>query len=70
MNRWLWICPILSVMLSVTVLLYWGWSWPAGVIILLIMICPAIMIRGALQMRKMHDNKFVPEVKNNAGERP
>jgi hypothetical protein len=64
MKRWLWICPILSVLLSVTVLLYFGWSWKTGITIILVMTCPAMMINGALQIRKNNCEKVIAKPKN------
>lgn len=49
MNRWLWICPILAVLISVIALLSWGWSWMTVVVIALASGCPAIMFWGAWQ---------------------
>lgn len=54
MNRWLWICPILVVLLSVTVFFYWGWSWTTIGLIAFVMVCPAVLIWGASQVRKAH----------------
>jgi hypothetical protein len=44
MHRWLWICPILAVLLSVSVLFYWGWSWTGAGVIALVVACVAAMI--------------------------
>lgn len=52
MNRWLWICPILAVLLSVIALFYWGWSWTTAVVIGLALVCPALMAWGAMQAGK------------------
>lgn len=67
MNRWLWICPILAVLLSVTVLLYWGWTWTTAIVIALAMVCPAIMIWGAFQTRKPPSDDFKPKAKPHGG---
>lgn len=55
MNRWLWICPILAVLLSVIALASWGWSWLTALVIAFAMICPAIMAWGAVQNRNKTD---------------
>lgn len=52
MNRWLWICIGLALLLSFVVWFAWGWSWASVLVIVFVMVCPAIMIWGALQIRK------------------
>lgn len=52
MSRWLWICPILAVLLSVVVLYYFGLTWKTAAVVVLVMVCPAIMIWGAFEIRK------------------
>lgn len=69
MNRWLWICPILVVLLSVTIFLYWGWSWTSAVLIALAIVCPAIIIWGAIQIRKMRAGNLKTDVKQSEGKR-
>lgn len=69
MNRWLWICPILVVLLIVSVLLYWGWSWVSAVLIALALVCPAIMIWWAIQIRKPRADNLKTAVKQNGGKR-
>lgn len=64
MNRWLWICPILAVLLSITVLFYWGWSWTSGGLIALVVACLATIIwmsfythKQAVESHKMYEKK-------------
>ena len=52
MNRWLWICVSLALLLSLAVWLAWGWSWAGLLITALVIVCPAIMIWGALEIFK------------------
>lgn len=52
MNRWLWIYPILAVLLSFAVFYYWGWSWTSAGVIALIMASLATMIWEAFHIRK------------------
>ncbi|MBI3284632.1 MAG: hypothetical protein HYZ65_07240 [Burkholderiales bacterium] len=58
MNRWFWICPILLVLLSVTVIFYWGWSWTSILVTGLALVCPALIIWGVLQLRKRPDERM------------
>ncbi|WP_295754587.1 hypothetical protein [Undibacterium sp.] len=69
MNRWLWLCPILVVLLIVTVLLYWGVSWVSTVLIALALVCPAIVIWGVLKIRKPLSDDVKMNLKNSAGKR-
>lgn len=51
MQRWLWLSPILAVLLSVSVFFYWGWSWVSAGLIALIATGLAIMIWWTYQRR-------------------
>ncbi len=69
MSRWLWICPILLVLLSVAIFLYWGWSWTTVGLVALVMVCPATMIWGAAQIHKTPVNDTKKDVKHVVGKR-
>lgn len=69
MNRWLWICPMLAVLLSVTIFLYWGWSLTTVVLIALAIVCPSIMIWGVIQIRKLRAGNLKADVKQGGGKR-
>ena len=51
MQRWLWLSPILAVLLSVSVFFYWGWSYVSAGLIALIATGLAIMIWWTYQRR-------------------
>jgi hypothetical protein len=51
MHRWLWLYPILAVLLSISVFFSWGWSWTSVSLIALVVGCVAIMIWCAFQAR-------------------
>lgn len=57
MNRWLWICPILVVFISVLALASWGLSWMTALVVGLAIVCPALMLWGSLQVRKKTEGK-------------
>lgn len=52
MYRWLWLCPILAVLLSVSIFFYWEWSWISVGLIALVVACLAAMIWMNFQTRK------------------
>lgn len=52
MHRWLWLCPILAVLLGVAVFFYWGWSWTSVGLIALLVACVAAMIWVIFHIRK------------------
>ena len=51
MHRWLWLYPILAVLLSISIFFYWGWSWTSVGLIALVVACLATMIWWAFQER-------------------
>ena len=51
MHRWLWLCPILAVLLSISIFSYFGWSWTSVGLIALVVAGTAIMIWWAFQGR-------------------
>lgn len=69
MNRWLWIFPILAVLLSVTIFFYWGWSWTAVGLIALVMAGTARMIWGAFQGRNPPADTLKMHAKQSRGKR-
>lgn len=52
MKRWLWIVPILAVLLSLTVFFFWGWIWASAGAIALIMGSLAAVIWEVFHIRK------------------
>ena len=49
MHRWLWLYPILAVLLSISIFFYWEWSWTSVGLIALVVACLAILIWWAFQ---------------------
>ena len=41
MNRWLWLCPLLAILLAAGVLVLWGFTWLTALIVALLLVCPA-----------------------------
>ena len=49
-NRWLWLCPILAVVLAAAVLWSSGFSWWSALLAALLLVCPVLIIWGAIQV--------------------
>jgi hypothetical protein len=69
MKRWLWIVPILAVLLIFTVFYYWGWSWTSAGAIALIMGSLAAIIWEARQILKSPTAKLKLDEKKSKGTR-
>lgn len=52
LDRWIWLCPALAVLLAMLVLAGWGLTWTTAFIVSVLLVCPAILIWGALQLRR------------------
>lgn len=51
MDRWLWLCPLLAILVGAFVLLVFGVSFWAGLLAALLMVCPALIVWGAIRFR-------------------
>tara|TARA_B100001105_G_scaffold54671_1_gene41510 strand:+ start:1254 stop:1490 length:237 start_codon:yes stop_codon:yes gene_type:complete len=49
-NRWMWLCPILAVVLAAAVLWSFGFSWWSALPAALLLVCPVLIIWGAIQV--------------------
>lgn len=52
MNRWLWLCPALAVLLAAGILMAWGFSWWTAGLAALLLVCPAVLIWGVIETRR------------------
>ena len=52
MNRWLWIYPILAVLLSFAIFFYWEWSWMSAIAIALVTASFSTLVWQALRGSK------------------
>lgn len=52
MNRWLWTCPLTALALAAAILVLWGWTPASAVIVALLLVCPALIVWGALMLRR------------------
>ena len=67
MNRWLWICPNLAVLLTITILFYWGWSWTSGGLIASVVVSLAAFIWIRFHARKQTDGTLKQDAKKSKG---
>jgi hypothetical protein len=50
-DRWLWLCPLLAILVAAFVLLVFGVSFWAGLFAALLMVCPALIVWGTIWLR-------------------
>lgn len=49
-NRWLWVCPLLSIVLAAAVLMLFGFSFWGALLAALLLVCPALLLWGAIEV--------------------
>lgn len=49
-DRWLWLCPVLSIVLAAAVLMYFGFTFWGGLLAALLLVCPAMLVWGAIEL--------------------
>jgi F0F1-type ATP synthase membrane subunit b/b' len=49
-NRWMWLCPILAVVIAAAVLRSFGFSWWSAVLAALLLVCPVLIVWGAIEV--------------------
>jgi len=49
-QRWLWLCPALGVVLAAVVLLLFGLSWRSALLAALLLVCPALLVWGIVEV--------------------
>lgn len=52
MRAWLWLCPLAMAGLAAGILLLWGFSVWTAILIVMLLICPAIILWGAIQTKR------------------
>jgi hypothetical protein len=50
--KWLWLCPILAILVASSVLVAFGLSFWTALLVALLLVCPALMIWGGVTLRK------------------
>lgn len=49
-DRWLWLCPLLGILVAASVLVVFGLSFWMGLFAALLLVCPAIMVWGFFKL--------------------
>jgi hypothetical protein len=49
-DRWLWLCPLLGVVMAAVVLMVFGFTLWGAVLAALMLVCPAILVWGVSQL--------------------
>lgn len=50
-NRWLWLCPLLGILVAAGVLVAFGFSIWTALLAALLLVCPALIVWGAVKLR-------------------
>lgn len=45
-DRWLWICPVISILLAALVLYWFGLTWWSAILMAVLLVCPATLLWG------------------------
>lgn len=49
-DRWLWLCPVLSILLAAAVLMIFGFTFWGGLLAGLLLVCPATLVWGGIEL--------------------
>ncbi|MDP3707539.1 MAG: SRPBCC family protein [Polaromonas sp.] len=49
-DRWLWLCPVLSILLAAVVLMLFGFTFWGALLAALLLVCPAMILWGAIEV--------------------
>lgn len=49
-NRWLWLCPLLSIVLATAVLVLFGVTFWTALVVALLLVCPALILWGIVEV--------------------
>lgn len=51
-DRWLWLCPVISILLAALVLYLFGFTWWSAILVAVLLVCPATVIWGGVLMAR------------------
>jgi hypothetical protein len=66
-NRWLWLCPILAVVLAAGVLILFGFTFWGALLAALMLVCPALILWGAIEIALDERRQRAVRKKNSMG---
>lgn len=50
LDRWLWLCPALSILLAALLLVWFGFTWWSALLVAILLVCPATLLWGAVML--------------------
>lgn len=50
LDRWLWLCPALSILLAALLLAWFGLTWWSALLVAILLVCPATLLWGAMML--------------------
>ena len=50
-DKWGWICPLLAIGLAAALFAWFGFSWWSALLVALLLVCPALLVWGAIELR-------------------
>lgn len=66
-NRWLWLCPILAVVLAAGVLMLFGLAFWGALLAAVLLVCPALILWGAIEVMLDERRQRTARKKNPTG---
>lgn len=66
-NRWLWLCPILAVVLAAGVLMLFGFTFWGALLAAVLLVCPALILWGAIEVMLDERRQRTARKKNSTG---
>jgi protein-S-isoprenylcysteine O-methyltransferase Ste14 len=57
MQRWLWLCPLLGLVMAAVVLYLWGLSWWTAILAALMLVCPITILWGLITLRRYPESR-------------
>ena len=49
-DRWVWACPVLMVLLAASVLWLFGLNWWSAIVAAMLLVCPLLILWGAIKV--------------------
>ena len=51
-DRWVWLCPFVIILVAAGVLVAFGSYFWSGLLVALLLVCPALIVWGAVKLRR------------------
>lgn len=66
-DRWLWLCPVLGIVLAAVVLMLFGFTFWGALLAALLLVCPAMILWGAIEVAMDERRQRAARKKNSNG---